>query len=64
MGEKYELDDLINSRVVRRMCGNIVGMTLYRWMRRDFPQRIVIARRNYWRRGDIVRWLEEKAARA
>jgi len=54
-------DEHIIGRDVCAILG-ISAMTLFRWLRREpgFPVPAVIGRRRYWRRGDILRWLEQR----
>ena len=50
---------------VRAMCGGVSSMTIYRWLRQPdmgFPAPIYIARRRYWKKGDVMAWLESRAA--
>lgn len=50
---------LMTSRQVREHYGGVSDMWLYRKLKDpslDFPRPIVIAKRNYWRRGDIRKW--------
>jgi predicted DNA-binding transcriptional regulator AlpA len=56
---------LLCSRPVRRLCGDVSEMTLWRWQRNRamcFPTPIVIAKRRYWRRREVLAWLESHAA--
>ena len=58
---------LLPSRPVRRLCGGVSEMTLWRWQRNRamcFPTPIVIAKRRYWRRREVLAWLESHAATA
>ena len=60
-------DDLLNSREIRRMFGGVCEMTIWRWTHSEqigFPKPVQIGRRNYWRRGDIRRWREERLGAA
>lgn len=51
----------IPTAAVRKICGNISDMTLWRWLDNEalnFPKPIYIGRRRYWREADVVAWLE------
>ena len=55
----------ITAFAVRDFCGGISDMTLWRWLHDedlDFPKPIYIGRRRYWKEGEIVSWLEDRAA--
>jgi predicted DNA-binding transcriptional regulator AlpA len=58
---------LLNSGDVRRRCGNVSLMSLFRWLRDPtvaFPRPdIVISKRNYWRESTIAAWLASRAPR-
>lgn len=51
-------DDFITSREVRRSCGGVTDMCLWRWSRsRGFPEpAAVIGGRRYWRRAEVEAW--------
>jgi predicted DNA-binding transcriptional regulator AlpA len=59
--ELQDPDELLGSTHVRRLCGGVTGMTLWRWMRPNSqmqfppPDRTINGRR-YWRRGTILAW--------
>lgn len=64
-------DCLIPAAQVRRLCGNVSDMTLYRWITGqglktsvNFPQPTKIAGRRYWWRSGVIDWLraQEKEA--
>ena len=58
-------DTLLNSAQARAKVGGVTDMTLWRWMRDDrvkFPIPIKLNRINYWRQGDVRRWLAERQA--
>jgi predicted DNA-binding transcriptional regulator AlpA len=60
-------DDLLNAREIRRMFANVSDMTIWRWTHSEqiaFPKPVQIGRRNYWRRGDVRRWREERLGAA
>jgi len=43
---------------VARLCG-VEPMTLWRWRKqRGFPTPARIGNRNFWRRADVLEWLE------
>jgi hypothetical protein len=49
-------DRLIPQRVVRKLRGDPSNMTIHRHVRRGIlPPPLVIAGRNFWRLGDIIR---------
>ena len=49
----------INIAVVRPLCGGVSDMTIYRWLKySNFPKPEIINRRRYWRRADVIAWLE------
>lgn len=65
-GEVYPLLDdqtLLNSSTTRACCGDVTPMCLWRW-RRDprmqFPNAVMINGRNYWFKGELRRWLEDR----
>jgi predicted DNA-binding transcriptional regulator AlpA len=56
-----EAGDLLNSRVLRHMLGDISDMTLYRWTRRGFPAPDVVHQgRKFWHRWTIDRWIADR----
>jgi len=57
-----DLDRHVMAADVRALCGGVSAMTLHRWLRADigFPAPAVIGRRRYWRRGEILAWLEQR----
>jgi len=67
---KFEVNpgDLIPASKVRLSLGNISDMTLWRWLNDphyqslNFPRPITIAKRRYWRRGDISAFIERQEA--
>jgi predicted DNA-binding transcriptional regulator AlpA len=56
-------DDLIASRCVKIMCGNVSDMTLWRWGKcLGFPSPdVTINRRKFWRRSTITAWIAAQA---
>ena len=51
---------------VRRICGDVSEMTIYRWLNRadlKFPKPVYIGRRRYWREAEIIEWLDAHAGR-
>lgn len=58
--------DLLNSATVRRILGGISEMSLWRWSStRNFPRPdLIIARRKFWRRSTIERWVDSQIAGA
>jgi predicted DNA-binding transcriptional regulator AlpA len=53
----------ISAAAVRRLCGNVSDMTLWRWLEdpaNAFPKPIYIGRRRYWREAEIVAWLDNR----
>lgn len=56
--------ELITTAAVRQICGGISKSALWRWrktLETGFPPPIVIAGRTYWRRSDVLAWIEQKA---
>ena len=58
--------DLITSSRVRKACGGICDMTLWRW-RRDpdlqFPEPVTIRGRNFYRADQIAEFIERQSSR-
>jgi predicted DNA-binding transcriptional regulator AlpA len=55
----------IPANEVRHLCGGVSDMTLHRWLNSEtlaFPRPIYIGRRRYWRRSEIVTWMNTRAA--
>jgi hypothetical protein len=53
--EVKEDDDVwVNSAEVRRLCGSVSQMALYRWRARGFPDHLKWNGRNYWRKSEIL----------
>ncbi len=51
--------DFIDSRRVRSLCGEISASRLWYYLeRRDFPKPLYIGGRRFWRRGDVMAWIE------
>lgn len=48
----------ITASAVREICGGVSDMTLWRWLQADFPKPAVINRRRYWRKSDVLSWLD------
>ncbi len=58
-------DKRIASAAVRELCGGVSDMTIWRWQhdpKLNFPAPIYIARRRYWREGDVIAWLDAQGA--
>jgi len=54
---------LITASAVRRLCGGISDMTLWRWLNvseSKFPSPIYIGARRYWREAEVVAWLDDR----
>ncbi len=50
----------VNAAYVRKICGDISDMTLWRWINDSalkFPRPIYIGRRRYFREADVLAWL-------
>ncbi len=59
----YDFKHHIPAKEVKRLCGSISDMTLWRWLRHEdlkFPKPIYINALRYWRRGDIDQWLANR----
>lgn len=59
--KKLDPDAQITSREVRLLCGGVSDMWLWRRINEgaaDFPKPVVIGRRRFWRRGDVLAWFE------
>lgn len=55
----------IPASAVRKLCGGVSDMTLWRWLgspEMDFPRPIYIGRRRYWREADVIAWLDAQSA--
>lgn len=53
----------INAAEVRRICGNVSDMWLWRRISdSNFPKPVFIARRRFWRERDVIAWLNEQEA--
>ena len=53
----------IQAAFVRKMCGDISDMTLWRWLDNaelHFPKPQYIGRRRYWKEADVIAWLAEQ----
>lgn len=58
-------DQLVVSAEVRSLAGGISDMTLWRWVRKGIvPRPLVIERRRYWRRAELIASLEAAAERS
>lgn len=61
-------DRLIGGTEVRRLCGGVSDMSLYRWQRDPRvafpPPDFRIARRIFWRRSTVEAWLATRATGA
>lgn len=58
---------LIPSAAVRRICGGISDMSLWRWLndpKLAFPRPIMIQRRRYWREADVQSWIDQRAPKS
>lgn len=56
-------ETLLTSNQTRDLVGGVSHMCLWRWQRDErvnFPHPIQINRRNYWRIGDVRRWLSQR----
>src|SRR5258708_3415107 len=63
MSEKKN-DALIAAKAVLARYGGICGMTLHRWVRDpdlNFPKRLLINGRRYWRRSELLAWASADA---
>ena len=60
-----EFDDerLITSATVRKLCGDVSAMTIWRWQKeRGFLRPYaVIGQRNFWKLQQIRNWIDEQA---
>lgn len=68
-GELLELPGprYIVAKEVRRICGNIAEMTLYRWQKDKslyFPQPTLVYGRRYWSEADVLAWWARRSAQA
>jgi predicted DNA-binding transcriptional regulator AlpA len=57
---------LLPSAAVRRICGDISDMSLWRWLhdpKLAFPQPIMIQRRRYWREADVQAWIDQRTSK-
>lgn len=58
--------NLISAVSVRKICGGISDMSLWRWLhdpQLGFPQPILIQRRRYWREAEVQAWIDQRAGR-
>ena len=56
-------DKRIQSSAVRDLCGGVSDMTLWRWLNdpaMNFPKPSYIGKRRFWRKADVVDWLDTK----
>lgn len=61
-GRPSQTEKRIQAAAVRALCGDISDMTLWRWIdKRDFPKPTYIARRRFWKKSDVLAWLEAQA---
>ena len=61
MENHTDSEQRIGGRETARLCG-ISLMTLWRWrVERGFPPPTRIGARNFWKRSDVVEWLEGHA---
>ena len=59
-----EQTGILNSKQVRRLCGNVTDMTLFRWINDEtlnFPKPRYVRGRRYWRAEDVYAWIEREA---
>ena len=58
--------NLIPTRTVREILGNVSDMTIWRWLHDEnykdlnFPKPITIATRRYWRRSNIESFINQQ----
>ncbi len=58
-------DSFLSAAQVRRFCGDITRVTLYRWTRDptlEFPAPATVNGHNYWRKSAILAWWENRLA--
>jgi prophage regulatory protein len=62
--ERLSLDGLISRRQIRKLI-DVSDMTLWRWEQAGtFPRHLTINGRNYWRRSDVLAWLDRQGTSA
>lgn len=62
MTETIQNARAISAADVRKLCGGISDMTIWRWMNeRDegFPRPFYIGKRRYWREHEVLAWLDK-----
>lgn len=65
-----ENEALIPAAETRRLCGGVSDMTFYRWLNMsryaelNFPKPLVIARRRYWKKSEILEWIDSRGRAA
>jgi predicted DNA-binding transcriptional regulator AlpA len=53
-------DPLVSTSKVRKVCGDVSDMTLWRWLQAGaFPKPTYIGRRRFWRASAVEAWLAE-----
>lgn len=48
---------------VRRICGGVSDMCLWRWLnnsKMEFPPPVVVNRRRYWKEADVIAWWDRQ----
>jgi len=56
----------IAAHEVRRLCGDISDMCLWRWIKNlelAFPEPTYIAKRRYWLEAEVIEWLDAQASK-
>ncbi|WP_263738756.1 helix-turn-helix transcriptional regulator [Albidovulum litorale] len=60
-------EERITASVVRELCGDVSDMTLWRWLHDEslkFPKPTYLRNRRYWRKADVIAWLNAQAEAA
>ncbi|MCA0272384.1 MAG: transcriptional regulator [Proteobacteria bacterium] len=60
-------EERITAAAAREMCGGVSDMTFWRWLHdpaMNFPKPDYIRKRRYWRKADLVAWLQTQAEAA
>ncbi len=63
--DDLDSDLFLSNAKVRRFCGDITRVTLYRWTRDpalEFPPPATVNGHHYWRKSDVLAWWENRLA--
>ena len=60
---ELDRERLLSAVATRRLLGDVSDMSLWRWQRDEslgFPAPVVIAKRRYWRIGDLLDFIDRR----